>query len=357
MIKNKITKNQYMFTLMSAMIGVGILAMTSGLSKTAHQQGWISVFIAGLYPAFIILTATIIDKKTNHASFWDINNMIYGKFLSYIFTLIFALYFLLIFVTITAGFTNVLRQTIAIFLSPINIILPIVILIPIISIRGVFMVGRICEFYFYATIPLLILPLFLITRGAIINVMPIFSSLEDIIKATPAGFYAFTGCEISYLIISKISNKKNILRVGIISVLITTLVYGSLAFIIIYFMGWELASMLDYPLMFLIESFEVPILSNFLAIFIFLWIAIILKSLVVFSFCTNYLVSKVIRIDIKKINIIFSLIALGCIYLFIPEFNRKAILDLILPYFIFFFLTWGFITSFIVSIKFKGGKL
>ena len=89
MRKDKITQNQYIFIIIGSMIGIGILSLPSDVCKVAHQQGWISTLVGGLYPVFIVLTASIIDNKTNQASFLDINKKIYGKVLTPIITLIF----------------------------------------------------------------------------------------------------------------------------------------------------------------------------------------------------------------------------------------------------------------------------
>lgn len=356
MIKNKITQNQYILIVISAMIGVGILSMASSLCKIALQQGWIPIIIGASYPLFIVITASIIDNKTNHASFWNVNKRIYGKIISRIFIFVFFLYYLTIFASIIAGFTNVLRHSITSFLSPIYIILPILILIPLITMCGIYMVGRICEFYFYLTLPLIIIPLFFITKGSIVNIKPVFSSFNEILKATPTSFYALSGCEISYLIISNISNKRNTKKAGIIAVSVTTCIYVYIVFITIYYLGWEITSKLEYPLLYLIQSIPIPIISNFTALFIFLWSAIILKTLIIDCYGVSFLLSILIKTDYKKANFIFLPIALAYILFMIPEYNRKVLLDTIYPYFVIFTFLWGLITTILVSIKYRGEK-
>lgn len=356
MNENKITQNQYMFIVISSMIGVGVLSLPSGLCKTAHQQGWISVFIGGLYPLFIVITAAIIDNKTNHASFWDVNRKIYGKILSRIFIFVFFLLYLTMFASIVSGFTNVLRHTITNFLSPIYIILPVLILIPLVSMCGIYMVGRVCEFYFYLTLPLIIIPLFFITKGSFLNIKPVFSSFNEILKATPASFFSLSGCEISYLIISNISNRRNTKKTGIIGSLVTICIYVYIVFITIYYLGWEITSNLEYPLLYLIQSIPIPIISNFTALFLFLWSAIILKTLIIDCYGVSFLLSILIKTDYKKANFIFLPIALVYILFMIPEYNRKVLLDIIYPYFIIFAFLWGLITTILVFIKFRGEK-
>lgn len=356
MNKNKITQNQYMFIVIGGMIGVGILSLPSGLCNVAHQQGWIPVFIGGLYPLFIVITASIIDNKTNHASFWEVNNQIYGKILSHIFIFIFFLNYLIIFSSVMSGFTNLLMKTNSRFIPRIYIILPGLILIALITKCGIYMVGRISELYFYLSLPLLVIPLFFLGKGSIINIKPIFSSFNEILKAIPGSFYAFGGCEISYLIISNISNRRNTKKAGIIAALITIAIYAFIVFYTIYCIGWEMASRIDYSLLYVIQSIPIPIISNFTSLFLFLWTAVILKTLVIECYGISCLLSTLIKIDYKKANFIFLPIVLVFIFSFMPEYNRITLLDIIYPYFIDFCFLWGLITTILVLIKFRGEK-
>ena len=79
-VNNKITEYQYLAIVHSAMIGVGILSLAQNVSSDAHQQGWISVLLGGVYPIVVVLAAAYIDKKMDYIDFWQINNKIYGKF-------------------------------------------------------------------------------------------------------------------------------------------------------------------------------------------------------------------------------------------------------------------------------------
>lgn len=50
---NTITRNQYFFVIQSAMIGIGIITLASGVTKKAQQSGWIAVILAGIYPNYV----------------------------------------------------------------------------------------------------------------------------------------------------------------------------------------------------------------------------------------------------------------------------------------------------------------
>ncbi len=357
MNKYKITQNQYTFIVLSNMIGVGILSMASSMSATAHQDGWITTIIGGIYPLFVVVTAGIMDKKLKDSDFWSGCNEIYGKPITYLFAFIFLFNFLTAFASVLSGFANVMKQTILInFLSPISIIVPTIVLITLISICGIDMLGKICELYFYLTIPLVIIPLFFITKGSITNIQPILSDYEKIVEAIPSALYAFGGVEICYIIISRISNKKNTIKAGFLAVGITTLIYTFVVFISIYYLGWELTSELEYPLLYIIETIHIPILSNFRALFIFFWSGIILRTMTCESYACSYLLSRMLKINYKTACVLTSIIVFGYSLLMLPEYNRKMILDILMPYFSIYFVGFGFLTTIIVFIKYRGGK-
>lgn len=341
-----------MFIIFSAMLGVGVLSMASDLCKHAQQNGWHVIFIGCLYPLFIVITAAFIDRKTNHAKFEEINERIYGKILTKVFFVIFFLYFITVLAAIASGYANVLVHTLTRFLNPVFIIVPSLILITLISIQGIFMVGRICEFYFYITLPLLIITLGVVHKGSLSNVMPIFFSFDQI-KAVPSTFFAFSGCEISYFIINKISNGTNTKKAGIIATLILTLLYLLNVFMVIYTLGWEFTSILKTPLLYLIQIIEIPLISNFLSIVIFLWSTIIFKSLLAYNYTASSIFSNVFKIDYKIANYILFFIVLFYTYFMIPEYNRVRIINTIMPYFIGFSFSWASITTILIAFKYR----
>lgn len=356
MSENRITQNQYIFILISSMIGIGVLALPSNVCKTAHQQGWISPMICGIYPIFIVVTAALLDKKTNHADFWDINNIAYGKILCHIFIFIFFFYFLTIMCSVAAGYVNTLNNTIVTFLHPLLIIIPILLMITLISLKGLSIVGRLCEFIFYLTLPLIAILLFFIPKGSLINIKPFISSYNEILKSVPDSFLTYSLVEISYITISKISNKTNTKKAGIIACMITIFIYTFVVFISIYYLGWEMTSKLYNPILYMTETINIPVISDFGTLFFSLWSFVIFKSLICDNFVISYLLSKLFKISYKKGCILSSIIALIYILFMIPEQNRQLITEKLTFLFVIFSTLWGLITTISVYIKCKNTK-
>ncbi|MBI6872505.1 GerAB/ArcD/ProY family transporter [Clostridium aciditolerans] len=350
-INNKITEYQYIALVHSTMIAVGILSVAQSVTNDAHQQGWISVLIGGVYPIVVVVMAAYIDEKMNHIDFLKINNEIYGKFLTYVIVLIFFAMFLFLEVSVLSGFTNVLNLTIVNYI-PRYIILIVITLLNVYSvIYGLTNIGRLCELFFYLMIAFVVLMMFFIPRGDIRNIKPIITSYKDIIKAIPATLYSYTGVEISYISLSFITNRKNAKKAGIIAVFTIIFIYTLNIFITIHFLGWELTSKVYYPLLYLVSTIHLPLVENFKILLIFLWSSIIFRILVCDLFASSYCLSKVIKMNYRGCCIICSILALGLSYFFIPEYNRTKILDTTTPYIVIFGVLWGVITSVLVRFK------
>ena len=82
-MNNKITRRQYIAILLSSLIGIGILSLPSEVCRIAKQDGWISVALGGLFPLYLLFTASYIHTKMNYEDFANIAKKLYGKYLSY----------------------------------------------------------------------------------------------------------------------------------------------------------------------------------------------------------------------------------------------------------------------------------
>ncbi|WP_113672660.1 GerAB/ArcD/ProY family transporter [Vallitalea guaymasensis] len=356
MNRDTITRYQYMFIIVGTMIGIGIGFLGSSGAAVAHQDSWITTLISGIYPIIIVITAYIIDKKANHDDFWIILKKVYGKLIGFIILLIFLMYFLTIMSSVVAGFSNNLTQTISSFLSPYRIIIPCLLVSTVITMSGLNTVGRIAEFYFYLTVVFILPLLFLIPEGTILNIQPVFHSPEEIPRGMLENLTQYSLVEISFIIISKISNRKHVLRAGIIACTITTVIYTFVSFVVIFYLGWELASRIDFPLFYMIGTISFPIFSNLTSIFIFFWGLIVLKTIVCCNYMVSYCISSFSGLSDKISAVISSCIILVYSYFMISEHNRLDIVDSYLKYFILFSLVFGIMTAILVQVRYRSKK-
>ncbi|WP_097026759.1 GerAB/ArcD/ProY family transporter [Clostridium peptidivorans] len=352
-ISNKITENQYRSIVESSMVAIGILTLSRLVSKNAYQDGWISVILGGIYPIIVVLSASFIDRKMNGCSFENINNKVYGKLLSKIILIAFSMRFIFSQATVIAGFTNVAKVVIVSFMSPYLIIFIVFLITLYTAINGLTLVGRLCELVSYLLIVLIIMMIAFSFGGNIINVRPFFSSIKNIISAVPNSLYSYTGIELSYIVISFITNKNNTKKAGLQGVLFIIFTYASNVFVIIYCLGWEITSKNSYPILYLAATLEIPIIENLRTILMIIWTFIIFRILVCYLFGAGYCLSKAFNMKYKA-SVIITLIlsSIGSLFM-LPEYNRVDILDKVTPYATAFGILWGVITSIIIVIKNK----
>lgn len=345
-----------MFIIVGTMIGIGIGFLGSSGAAVAHQDAWISTLLCGVYPIIVVITSYIIDKKSGHEDFFVIIKKVYGKFIGYIILLIFFIYFLTIMTNVVAALTNNVTQTINSFLKPYYIIVPCLIVSAFVTMSGLSVVGRISQFYFYLTVIFILSLVFILPKGSITNIQPILHNPSELPRGMIENLTQYSLVEISFIIISKISNRKKVLRAGIYACLISTLIYTFVSFAVIYYLGWELSSRIDYPLFYIIGTIAFPVFSNLTAIFTFFWGLIVLKTIVCSNYLVSYCISSFSGIS-EKIGAFVAVIFVGIYtYFMLSEHNRVDIVGTYLKYFVAFSMLFGIITAILVHIKYRGKK-
>lgn len=354
-VNHNITQNQYIHILLSSMIGIGILTIGNGM-KAAKQSAWIPVLLLGIYPIFTVFCSSYIDKKSGHMQYWEMSIKVYGKILTYMFTFIFLIDFLLTLVFTLSGFTNLLSFALTTYL-PAKLTLVLLTLFSVfIALDGLTYIGRLCELLFFSMLILLLAPLTFYRGGNIINVEPFIGSFNGILSVIPSCIYPYIGIEITFLITPLIVNSTSVKKSGIYACLFTIVFYTFVAFAVIYYAGWELTSKLRYPLLFLLRSIPIPLLTDTQSIFVFLWSSVIFKIASIMTFGVSYCSTKIFHIQYKK-AVMLLIPALYFISSFLLiETKRRVVIGIVAPYMIGFVVLWSILTIIIVHFKLRGDK-
>lgn len=117
-IENTITQTQYIFLLISSVIGIGILSAPNSICQDAEQSGWISMIIGGLYPLIVSYCIYLNYKYLGDISFFELNKKLYGKIISKLVFIFLLFSFLLYESSVLSGFINILNKSIASFIPP-----------------------------------------------------------------------------------------------------------------------------------------------------------------------------------------------------------------------------------------------
>lgn len=353
---NTITRNQYFFVLQSAMIGIGVISLAGGVANKAQQSGWIAVIIAGLYPIVCAILSYYFYKNVNFVEFTQASEGIYGKTLTRIFSILFAINFLFTEAAVISGLANELTFSTVKFLSPYVLIVITAVLIYYNSVDGLKIIARLSELVFYLTIFIFLIPIYFINKGDVTNLLPIVENFSGLFKAIPSTFFAYSGIELSIVILPLVTDKKGTNIAGVMASIFTTTLYTFITIVTISYMGWKLTSQLQYPFLYLVATTEIPVISNFEPLFIFIWGNKIFQTAACMHFGVTYLFSEATKIQYKKSCYITSALVIALAFFMVPEYNRGALTDKVMPILVSYILIWLLLSSALSKYKKVKGK-
>lgn len=295
-----LTPSQLTLILIGSMIGIGVLTLPIDVIKDAKQDGWISSTLGAVYPMYFILLAQYMHKKFPEQNILMISEKYCGKFLGTIFNLIFVTFFLLILTEAAAGGANMLMIYMTPFLTRKKILITMLLIPAFVAYKGLKTLGRMNEVIFYSTLIGFFIPIAALKEGSILNIMPIFGSgIINIIKSTKETMLSYNGIEILLLIYPFFKDNKKIRKCGIVSTIITIIVYTWFVFSAIFYLGIDIIPKFLWPIITVTEAVTIPIINSFRYIFMSLWTLIIFRVLsncyYAFSFGLSQITKSVSR--------------------------------------------------------------
>lgn len=298
-----ITRHQYIHILIGSMIGTGILSLPRTTAKIIEHDAWMAAILGAFLPLISIFVIHLIYNKYPDMDFVDLSQKLAGKILGKLLVLFFIVY-----CAMASGvICRIFLEAIKLFLltkTPL-IMLAILILIAAgyLAACDIRIIGRVNEIIFYV-LPLCLLftiP-FLISHGDILQIMPIMShSMKDYMEAAFKTSFAYSGFEVSFLVYSRVSKKERILKDGIISIVITALIYTYIIFVALIIFGEGLVQKFTFPSIRILSTAEIPIIERVEFLFLILWITVAFKPVGNQYFFTVNLIKKLFNMKSNKL--------------------------------------------------------
>jgi spore germination protein len=350
-----ISVSQFALIIFGSIVGIGILSLPNGVVKIAHQDGWISTLIGGIYPLYIVIIANYISKKNPKDSILVLSKKYFGRILGSIFNLIFATYFIFIASMIASYYTNLMRNYIIGFLTPLKIIAILFICIIYAASRGLKVIGIISEISFYVTIVLLLSPMLALRNPNITNIYPVFGSeVSSIVKGSMKSVFSYAGAEIILLIYPFLKEKNKMMISSFISVAMVIVVYVWCVFITTYYLGPDIVSKSNWSFLLVLGSVTITVINNYRYIFMTLWSLIAFKSISINGYASLYILKDFAhKIEKKKICFLMYPVLVYLAFKYGNEISRQSISDNVMPWYIIFNLLYMTVVAMFVF--FKGG--
>ncbi|MBU3113878.1 GerAB/ArcD/ProY family transporter [Clostridium lacusfryxellense] len=300
--QNQITPGQLIEFIVSIQIGVGALTMPADLARTCGHDGWISILIYGTTITAVISIIIKLMNRYNNKSIYEINKLLYGKYLAGFLNLLIVLYLWYSTCLILRSYTNVVH--VHLLRSTPSLVLCIFIIIPTyyLSWYGIKYVARF-SLSIYLSISFACILFFLVFKDLRFSfLMPIGQGGIKCIKDSfsPCVF-AFLGYEVISIIYPEITNKKKAMKYAISANLITTIFCILLVLVVTSFFGEEFLKKSLYPTFTLARSYRAPIIERMDILFIAMWIPVMAMTTRGYFCVTYYSINKLLNLKKKGI--------------------------------------------------------
>ncbi len=297
-----LSTKQLFAVLVAGVMGNGLISIAKPLTKTAYQDGWISIFLAGLVSLMVVNIILFLMKRFPQKSFIEISEQVLGKYLGKIPGLIIFAYFL-IFASETVRFLVDLGSTWLLPKTPIEIMMiSTLALLYYLTRNGIKVFGRFQQIILWLFI--LILPIFFVpffTHGTILNVMPVGGGgMFPILKTAVTGYVAYFGFEsllILYPFVRKEASHKEIVKISNFAVITVVLFKTFVVFGIISVFGHIEIQFFLTPMLEYFKMIVFPVIER-VEFFLFYFWLFILFSAIALSYCTASLsIEQLLKIN------------------------------------------------------------
>ncbi|MGH4051194.1 MAG: GerAB/ArcD/ProY family transporter [Clostridium sp.] len=300
--QNQITSGQLMGFIVSIQIGAGVLTMPAELARASGHDGWISLLIYGIIITAVISIIVKLMNRYNNKSIYEINKLLYGKYLAGFLNFFIVLYLWYSTCLILRSYTNVIN--IHLLRATPTLILCIFTIIPTYYLAwyGIKYVARF-SITIYLSLTFGCLLFFLVFKDLRFNfLMPIAQSgIKGIKDSFSPCVFSFLGYEVISVIYPEITNKKKAMKYAIGANLITTMFCILLVLVVTSFFGEEILKKSMYPTITLARSYRAPIIERMDILFIAMWLPVIEMTIRGYFCVTYYSINKLLKLKKKGI--------------------------------------------------------
>lgn len=351
---NSLTSYEITFILVGTVIGVDLLSNASNITKMAHQDGWISMLVGAIYPLYIVFIGTYIIKIHPKDNILIISKIYLGNILGTILNVIFLTQFVFYIAFVTSSIIRTLRTYNITLLSPMKAALVLVAIAAFAASKGVKTVAKINIVVFFFILALAIFSMMALAEGNILNVMPIGGAgVINILKGAEKSFYSYTSIEILLLIHPFAQESKLIKSAAFKAVFIICFIYTWIVFITIFYLGIEVINLSYWPSIMVLHSVHLPLINNFVTIFMLFWNMIFLKSITNQYYIITLILNDFSKINIKKICLFIFPIVIYFSLIFLNSDKFKDAFAASAVYFLIFNLSYVTILALLIFFKEK----
>jgi len=288
---------QLFFLLVGCIIGMGVTSLPADIASISRQDAWISTFLGGLYPLYIVLVGGIIIKRRPDSNILNLAKAYFGKIIGNILNLLFMLQFLFYVVLVISGSSNQLRAYSIYFMPHYKMVLIFTFIACYASIKGLKILSRFTTIIFFLLCLIILASSVTFMSGSILNVKPYFGvGLPKILEGSISSSFSYSGMELLLIVYPYVKDKKNIVKAALFSTLAVAFFHTWIVFTSIYYSGTDFVLKQLWPFSFVAESFKIPVVDNFRFIEMLIWIILAYKTVSIEYYAATKIFNNVTKI-------------------------------------------------------------
>ncbi|MCM3628287.1 spore germination protein [Paenibacillus glycanilyticus] len=327
----KITGWQLFWIVTTAEVVMAVWLRISPAVEIAKQDAWLSMLIACLLGGAITYLVVKVGMQHPGQSLAQFSQELLGSWLGKIVPIPYFTAWFILSGDVLRSFADFIHLVL-LDKTPVWVLMAMILgaAIYLSGTCGITGIGRFCEIVGPLTIITLLVSFLLnATNARWIDLVPVFgdASVTEIVKASfaPTSFLAESFMVL--VLLSFVSNPKNIMKKSLASVWLTGILLAVSTVMVLLVFGPTLAQELRFPYFMLVRSINIlNFIQNLDILVIFIWIFGVFAKISLYLFITSYELSQVLRTKRWKPLIWFSAPVIYIIGMIIP--NESAIMTL-----------------------------
>ncbi|AKL96477.1 spore germination protein [Clostridium aceticum] len=304
--RNNITSRQMALFTFVTQTGLGFIGLPTVLAKEVGHDGWISVLITGVICIILSMLFLLLLKRYSDKGIFDINKLIFGKWIGGIFNAILVVYLILAAARGVRVFTVFIRLTVLPFTPPL-------VMSPFILLPSIYLVWQglkyVSRFKYVSVLSYIV---FLVFMSLLLGdlrrsfLLPLGEAgSKQILSSITTSFRAFIGFELIMFLFPEITDKSKAFKWHLFAIVLSTLFFIIIVTVCTSFFGENFLKIQVVPLFNLARSYNAPVIERVDLYLISLWFVVMGCAMRGYMIAGYYGLGKVF--NIKKTKLSFSL--------------------------------------------------
>lgn len=271
-ISFKITDSQLFTLMIGVLVGVGVTSLPREVAQIAERDGWIAIIVSIILGLLYLYICICYSKLFPNMSLAESAQVVLGKPLGILVTIMYSLYTFLI-----AGFIVrlFLESNYVYFDLYYSLAVPMTIItVALIYIGrcGLATLSRVSEIVFVFSFLFVVLFFFPERKPELINLRPVFQNGPmPMVESIPATLLSLLGLEVILVFYPFLENKKTAFRVSAMATIVTGMLYVVVFIASVTILGLEGTQIFIWPFLEYLKLISFQVVDRIDNMFVYLW--------------------------------------------------------------------------------------